>query len=412
MLNIANRNRLLFAFAFFLVGLRASNARAVPTFTTLVSFNGANGSLPQARLTVDGSGNLYGTTGMGGVSPGSYGVVFELSGPSHTNFTTVAKFHGSDGATPLAPISIDAHGALLGTASTGGSANLGTVFHLVGAGHGRIKTLVTFTGANGSTPESGLTSDSSGNLYGTTYTGGSGSGIYGTIFEVLGRTHKRLVTLHAFSGTDGAFPATPLLADSSGNLFGTAFEGGAQNLGVVYELSGSDHKTYSIIASFDGVDGGYPEAGLVMDASGNLYGTTSDMAKHNGGTIYELSGPDHKTLTTLYSFGFGHHSGLNSIGGLLIDAAGNLYGTTAADGGGSGGTVYKLSADHKKLTVLHAFSGGSGGLEPLTGLTADLAGNLYGTTIAGGTSNLGTVFELSGTGFVTQNSEIGHRLVE
>ena len=404
MLSIATRNRLLFASALSLIGLHESTAHAVPTFTTLVSFSGANGSLPQARLTIDGSGNLYGTTGMGGVAPGNYGIVFELSGPSHTTFTTVAKFDGNDGGTPLAPITIDPHGTLLGTTSTGGPANVGNVFRLAGLRHRRIEPLVTFTGPNGSTPESGLISDAAGNLYGTTYIGGTGQ--FGTVFELLASDHKHIVTLHSFSGQDGAFSVSPLVADSAGNLFGTMFEGGAQNVGLVFELSGSDHKTFSILASFDGIDGGYPEAGLVIDASGNLYGTTSDMAKHNGGTIFELSGTDHMTLTTLHSFGLGHYGGSQSIGGLLIDAAGNLYGTTPVEGGFGYGAIYKLSADHQRFTVLHEFKGGAEGAEPLTGVIADAAGNLYGTTIAGGADNLGTVFELSGAGFVTANNAV------
>ncbi len=159
------------------------------------------------------------------------------------------------------------------------------------------------------------------------------------------------------------------------------------------------------LLSSTGANGSRPDTRLVADTAGNLYGTTTSGGPAGGGTIFELSGPSHRTFTTLATFGLYDLNGAAPEGGLLIDAAGNLFGTTT--GGGVDfapanlGSIFKLSADHRTLTRLYRFMGGQDGDIPVAGLVADLAGNLYGTTSSGGSGGSGTVFKLSNSSFVT-----------
>jgi uncharacterized repeat protein (TIGR03803 family) len=153
------------------------------------------------------------------------------------------------------------------------------------------------------------------------------------------------------------------------------------------------------LVTFNGANGQQPQAGLTIDSTGNLYGTTWFGGTNDEGTAFELSGPDHSTFTTLINFA-DSPVGANPIGGLLIDAAGNVFGTTEQGGVGRNGTVFELSgSDHQTVTRLWTFTR-TDGAEPDSTLTADGNGNLYGTTTQGGDNNEGTVFEISGSGFV------------
>ncbi len=394
-------------------------ASTAPVLTTLVAFGsgGSGGSLPVAGLTFDFAGRLYGTTLFGGTGGGEFGsgTVFELSGPDHTIYTTLVSFNGSQGASPTAALTLDASGDLFGTTQAGGTAGTGTAFKLGGPGHRTVTTLASFTGPNGTAPLGGLTLFSrgqfhvsgypyfAGHLFGTTSTGGANNN--GTVFELYGLGRTTLKTLVSFTaGVTGARLGSTLVADQAGNLFGTTFTGGPGTYGTVFELSGPDHQTLTTLAAFSGPNGANPVGGLTLDAAGNLYGTTQFGGPGSGGTIFELAGPGHTRLVTIGSFGSNDPNGAVPQGTLLIDAAGNLYGTTngGADefGGAFLGTVFKLSADHTTMTPLYTFTGQADGDIPQAGLTADEAGNLYGTTTSGGTGT-GTVFKLSGTGFVT-----------
>ena len=297
---------------------------------------------------------------------------------------------------------------------------MGTAFQLSGADHLHLTELASFSGGNGANPIGGLALYApgqfhvpgnpyfAGHLFGTT-TGGGANG-NGTVFRLSGFNHKTLTTIVSFNAAvNGARPGATLVADSAGHLFGTTFTGGAGTYGTVFELSGPDHQTLTTLASFNGTNGANPMGGLTLDAAGNLYGTTSAGGPGFGGTIFELAGPGHRTLTTLATFGSNDPNGAVPVGTLLIDAAGNLFGTTngGADEFGDGaflGAVFRLSADHTTLTPLYAFTGNADGDIPQAGLVADAAGNIYGTTTsggAGGDTGGGTVFELSGVGFVT-----------
>ena len=396
-----------------------SHASSAPVLTTLHAFGG-DGNLPVAGLTLDVAGRLYGTTLFGGTGPGEFGsgTAFELSGPDHTKYTTLFSFDGRRGANPAAGLTLDADDNLYGTAQAGGKGGTGTAFKLSAPNHHTVTALASFTGANGSAPLGGLTLYAAGqfhvpgtpyfagHLFGTTSTGGANGD--GTAFELSGPDHKTLTTLLSFTASiDGARPVWTLVADDQGRLFGTTFTGGpGGGYGTVFELSGPGHRTLTTLATFKGPNGANPVGGLTIDPAGNLYGTTQYGGPGGGGTVFELAAPRHRKLVTIASFGQNDPAGDVPQGTLLLDAAGNLYGTTNGGGDEFGGgaflgAVFKLSADHATLTPLYAFTGGADGDIPQAGLIADAEGNLYGTTSSGGSNGDGTAFELSGTGFVT-----------
>jgi len=198
--------------------------------------------------------------------------------------------------------------------------------------------------------------------------------------------------LASFNGATGSGPRAGLIMDAQGNLYGTTDGGGANGHGTVFELAAGSG-TITTLASFNGANGAYPEAGLIMDAQGNLYGTTSNGgAFDDNGTVFELAAGS-GTITTLASFNGAN--GHTPRAGLIMDAQGNLYGTTAMAPGAPGrGTVFELAAGSGTITTLASFNGANG-VNPEAGLILDAQGNLYGTTYFGGAFGQGTVFELS-----------------
>ncbi|MGH6839303.1 MAG: choice-of-anchor tandem repeat GloVer-containing protein [Methylocella sp.] len=381
-------------------------ALAAPVETVLHSFTFGDGADPEAGVIADSNGNVYGTTFAGGASDA--GVVFKLS-PGGT-YTVLHSFsRGSDGRFPLAGLVADSSGNLYGTTDEGGGSGCGgvgcgVVFKL--SPDGTETVLHPFTGgSDGANPLAGLIADSSGNLYGTTAFGGaSGNGV---VFKLSPSGTETV--LHAFSGfpSDGGTPEGGLIADSSGNLYGTTAIGGASGNGVVFKLSASGTET--VLYSFKGgSDGGTPVAGLIADSGGNLYGTTFAGGASNSGVVFKLSPSG--TETVLHSFSAAPSDGTNPRSGLIADSSGNLFGTTQ-EGGALGGVcpsgcgmVFKVTPSGTE-TVLYAFTGGSDGANPLAGLIADSIGNLYGTASRGGGSGCpstgcGTVFKLTGAGFV------------
>jgi uncharacterized repeat protein (TIGR03803 family) len=316
--------------------------------------------------------------------------VFRISASGQE--TILYSFKGApDGAYPSGPyggVVRDSAGNLYGTTSAGGAAGLGMVYKL--DANGQETVLHSFTGSpDGSAPLAGVIRDSAGNLYGTTSSGGTSN--YGTVFELDASGHETI--LHSFrSDPDGATPYAGVIRDAAGNLYGTTFPGGFFNSGIVYELDAAGHET--VLWTFRGPtgdDGSFPYAGVVLDEAGNLYGTTSNGGTFNSlGAVYEIDAAGKETM--LYAFAFPGANGLEPTAGLILDAAGNLYGT--AGGGAFGnGVVFELSPAGIE-TVLYSFTGrdGSG---PYSGVVRDSAGNLYGTTASGGTENAGVVYKIA-----------------
>jgi RHS repeat-associated protein len=295
----------------------------------------------------------------------------------------LASFNGTNGAHPAAALIMDASGNFYGTTSSGGDHGDGTIFKFSG---GAITVLASFDGSNGANPLCTLVMDASGNLYGTTSTGGNGDG---TVFE-LADGSPTIAVLASFHGPDGAAPDAGLVMDASGNLYGTTSSGGADGYGTVFELP-SAGGTPSILASFHGTSGATPLAGLILDGSGNLYGTTSKGGTNGDGTIFTLPSTG-GALDTLASFD--GSNGATPAGALFMDDNGNLLGT-AANGGDSGdGTVFELAHGSSTITPLQSFDG-THGAHPSAGLIIDQGGNLYGTTTGGGAVPNGTVFEIA-----------------
>jgi len=368
--------------------LDAANGYAL---TTLHGFSGPDGGGPVAALIADASGNLYGTTSGGGQS--GFGTVFKLDAANDYALTTLHSFDGPDGANPQAALIACNSGNLYGTTSGGGLSDLGTVFKLDAANDYALTTLHSFAGPDGKDPLAAVVADASGNLYGTTGSGGSDN--FGTVFKLDAANGYALTTLHSFAGPDGAGPYhVALIADASGNLYGTTTRGGPDDYsGVVFKLDAANGYALAILRGFSGPGTG-PVAALIADASGNLYGTTSGGGPYGAGTVFKLDAANNYARTTLHSFT--GPDGLQPQAAVIADASGNLYGTTWGGGLSGSGTVFKLdSANSYALTTLHDFDPAAfEGTGPVAALLADASGNLYGTTLSGGFDGWGTVFKL------------------
>jgi uncharacterized repeat protein (TIGR03803 family) len=374
------------------------------TFSSLLSFTGTSGAYPganpQSNLNSDGNGNLFGTTSGGGSS--NNGTVFELEGPSYT-FSSVLSFTGGagtyPGANPQASLNSDGNGNLFGTTTAGGTSNDGTVFELAGPGYS-FSSLLSFTGTSGAfpgqSPQASPISDGNGNLFGTTFSGGTSND--GTVFELAGPGHT-FSALFSFTGTTGTylgFGPFGLISDGNGNLFGITQHGGTFGVGSAFELAGPN-QTFSSLVSFDTNLGGSPKASLTLDGNDNLFGTTSAGGTYNYGTVFEIPASAPTTINTLVNFLGGN--GANPLGPLFIDSSGNLFGTTNMGGAYGYGSVFEIAEPSGVYSTLFSFTGNSGaypGEDPFAGLISDGNGNLFGTTLFGGTLSMGTVFELVG----------------
>lgn len=415
--------------------------------TVLYRFQGAaDGAVPYG-VVFDRDGDMYGTTQLRGDGSCSYpdpgcGTVFEASPVKDGNggFTgywnkrVIYVFQGgNDGYSPLAPLVLDESGNLFGTTVYGGGttgcggAGCGTVFELSRVnGRWAESVLYRFTGdSDGGSPESSVTLDSAGNIFGTTYNGGltdCGQGFpCGVVYE-LQHTESGWTeaVLHRFDYSDGANPVGGLVIDKTGRLYGVTSQGGKgnsryENGGTIFELSPTASGwSFRVLYLFPSGEGG-SYAGLTLDADGNLYGTANSGGIYGLGSVYQLQTPTQQGASWVFNtlFSFDSYDGSGPAAGVVFDKAGNLYGTTG--GGGTAqscdgfypcGVVFELSQTSGQWAenVLYNFQGGTDGQYPNSTPVLDPWGNLYGTTAYGGDPNCvpfpnysgcGTVFRIS-----------------
>jgi uncharacterized repeat protein (TIGR03803 family) len=376
------------------LGLLATTPAHAQTFSVVHTFTGGNdGGVPYNGFVANG-GVFYGTTSTGGAS--GDGVIFKIN--SKGSETVLHSFSGgTDGTNPWGQLIRAKDGVLYGTTTGGGASGTGTVFQVSGE-HETV--LYSFAGGtDGATPLAGLVEDATGNLYGTTSAGGANGN--GTVFKLTAPKTKGAAwsetVLYSFGkGSDGATPYGGLIFDAAGNLYGTTSAGGANAYGTVFQLVPGSPWTEKILYSFQNADdGGAPYAGLIADKAGNFYGAATEGGSNGGGTIYELT-PSNGTwnFKVLYSVpGWGISGTFRNV---VLDESGNIYASTHCDGANNAGTVYELSPKGGtwNYALLYTFTGGSDGLYSVSDLVL-YENKLYGTTLYGGSDGNGVVYEIT-----------------
>lgn len=364
---------------------------------TLYFFNGTDGGAPQAALAADGQGNFYGTTFGGGAA--GLGTVFKVA--ADRSVTTLYEFHAGHGAAHpgMGALWLANDGSLIGTANRADGKDGNVIYKLSPAGHETVLHRFDAQDGVGYGMYAGVTGDADGNLFGATLAGGRFN--CGAAFRLS--PDGKIDRLHVFAGgTDGCFPSGSLTRDANGNLYGVTMQGGIAAsgygaVGIVYKITSGGH--YAILHTFDpgpeSGDGARAMGPLLLDAHGNLYGTTTagDNYTAPGGTVYKLA-PD-GTETVLHRFADDEtHDGSEPVGGVIADAKGNLYGTTQQGGPVKLGTVFKIAPNGTE-TLLHYFNAVDGA-DPIAGLVMDAQGNLLGSTqlCAGNGCHGGTLFEI------------------
>jgi uncharacterized repeat protein (TIGR03803 family) len=403
-LTIASSLAILAAILMFAGNAIAATERVLHRFK-----GGSDGSAPFAGLIADQAGNLYGTTTNGGSGACHCGTVFELSPASGGRWTETVLYRftgGGDGATPESGLTLDTAGNLYGTTIYGGASDDGTIFQLAApatpGGAWTLNVLHSFIGhTEGKYAWGNLIFDQAGSLYGPTLFGGRFGG--GTVFQLAAPAAQggswTLNVLHNFKGVnDGIDPVGALIFDKKGTLYGTTYDG--RVFKEVPPAAGHTAWTLKVLYSFNSVLG-LTGGGLIAGKKGVLYGATSLGGSANQGTVFQLTPPITRggawTATTLYEFA-GGSDGEYPLNGLVADQTGNLYGVTENGGASRHGTVFKLTPTQHgpwSKTTLHNFTDSGDGSGPGAGLIFGGQGLLYGTTVHGGSSNKGTVFAVA-----------------
>ena len=383
------------ASAMFLLCAAMAMTSPAQTFTTLLNFDGTDGSQPLGPLTQGTDGNLYGTTIFGGAH--RYGTVFKMT-PRAGTLTTLYNFcsqtNCQDGAYPTPGLVLAIDGNFYGTTNSGGTGGSGTVFKITP--NGTLTTLHTFAFRDGANPTSGLVQATDGNFYGTTSFGGTAAGCAirtgcGTVFRIM--PAGTFTTLHNFEGSDGGEPLASLIQATDGNFYGTTY-GGANGYGTVFKMTPGG--TLTTLHSFSASDDGPPYTALVQATDGNFYGTT---VGPDFGSVYRITSDG--ILTTLHTFD-GTDGGA-SFAALIQATDGNLYGATTGGGANNEGTIFTMTLGGT-LTTLYNFCPQAGcpdGYGPIHTLFQHTNGNLYGAAADGGTNNscgadgCGTIFGLA-----------------
>ena len=415
----ARNANLWLATAAFAIAIMFALPTRAQTFRVIHAFDISDGWYPDAGLTIDHAGNLYGTTAYGG--NGTYnGTVFKLT--HHGSGWVLSELYrfngGDDGETPEARVVFGPDGKLYGSAVGGGSAGWGVVYSLQPPASAcksascpwTEKVLFPFQASGtGWEPIGDLTFDAAGDIYGAAFYGainnceGEGCGVIYELTRSGGVWTEQII--HQFTyGADGEYPTSVILGDD-GNLYGTA-QGDPNNQlkrGLAFQfVPSSGGWTENVLHQFFGMDGAFPVAGLIFDPAGNLIGATLAGGYYGGGAVYELSPSGNSWyFSDLYSFEIGKASyPYGPLGALIMDSAGNLYGATGTDGAYGYGAVFKLtpSSSGWTYTSLYDFTGGTDGSFPRN-VVMDASGNLYGITTYGGNSacqaGCGVVFEIT-----------------
>lgn len=380
----------LSALLLILIVFQPAYAQTEKVLYSFGSYSG-DGQNPGYNL-IEKGGNFYSTTLNGGAN--TYGTVFKLTptGKETLLYSFCSQSNCTDGENPSSGLVADKEDNLYGTTLNGGTSNWGVLFKVTLTGEESVLYSFGVYSGDGVWPSGGLIMDKEGNLYGTTAGGGADSG--GSVFKLTPTGEESLLYSFGSHSGDGSGPQAGVIMDKEGNLYGTTSGSGANGSGTVFKVTPAGEETvlYSF-GSYD-TDGANPFTGLVMDAEGNLYGTTSAGGAHKFGTAFKLTPSGEENV--IHSFGAGTADG-RGPNQLIIDEAGNLYGTTALGSGKCYGTVFELTTAGKE-TVLHHFYPDTGdGYDPQAGLMMNSKGNLYGTTAAGGEAAYayGTVFEVT-----------------
>ena len=383
-----------------LLGLVTIQSAQAQTFNDLYNFMGSpDGEYPLAGLVRDAAGNLYGTTVSGGAYGGGTVFKWDTSGTETLLYSFCpGGYPCTDGQGPESGVIRDSAGNLYGTTYYGGAYTRGTVFKVDTSGTETV--LYSFCSTqncpDGNHPYGGLIRDAAGNFYG----GAAGGGAYdnGVVFKL--DTSGTETVLHSFAGgpRDGV-GCSGLVFDKAGNIYGASSGGGPYSQGVVFKLASSSGWPETILYTFSGGDnGGNPDASVILDTKGNLYGTTCCGGAYDVGVVFRLK-PSKKGqwgISVLHSF-TGSNDGGYPYAPVTFDKAGNLYGTTSYGGYYEVGTVFKLTPSTKRSwneTLLHSFAGSDGEL-PVAGVVRDAKGSIYGTASGGGTYGYGTVWKLT-----------------
>jgi uncharacterized repeat protein (TIGR03803 family) len=411
----AHCTKALSAITFLLAGMSIFTvpAQASGFIQVDYGFGGSPAGYATSGLVADSSGNLYGEVSTNNNC--SCGLVYKLSPqPGGTwQFAPIHEFTGPDGLEPQGGLIFDSSGNLYGTTYGGGATGNGTVFVLHPTETGWAEKVLYSFGTTTNdvlNPYASLTMDSSGNLYGTAENGGTSllhegcdeSGC-GGVFKLTrtGEEFTESVLYNFTGGDDGAFPNSNVIFDSAGNLYGTTTFSNAAATGTIFELSpstGAQWTDKTLYAFTGGTDGGEPFAGLIFDAAGNLYGTTSrdgDVGLCNGpgcGTVFQLSPQTGGTWSFNVILTFNGSNGANPVSNLIIDSADNLYGTTPGGGEDGYGTVFRLSPSHNNWVEEFVSFSGNNGVSPYGTLLLN-NGFLYGATQHGG-HGYGVVFDI------------------
>ena len=396
--SISSRRFPTFPFALALL-MALSSTVGAQTFNAVYSFKGvSDGANPLAGL-IFSSGTLYGTANSGGSS--GLGVVYKINSTTGLQGVVYSFAGGADGANPEAGLLMKG-GILYGTTVGGGPSGAGTVFEVTTAGKETV--LYSFTGgADGGSPEATLISDSAGNLYGTTFSGGTSG--KGTVFKLVRPTVTGAKwteqALYSFgAGTDGANPVASVTFDKAGNIYGTTSAGGLYSYGTVFQLKPSGSTwTENILYEFQLMnDGGIPYGGVTFLNTSTLVGTATDGGEggaNGGGTVFELTqlsggGWTFKVINSLAGWG------ISGTYRTILHSSGKIYATTHCDGAHNAGTVYELtpSGNSWNYKLLYQFTGGTDGLFSFSNLVFDNQGYLWGTTNGGGKNGYGVVFKV------------------